>query len=133
VCSGCINELSLFDDAFIELAPPNEKEIDVEWDIVSCEHTSPLYVQNKAEMSKYYFSIQVLNVNWPVLEVNVSSDGGKTWGRTVGRDYNFFEHPNGNFGSDIVDIRIVCTNKKVVEIQNVTMEGNKKHWANANC
>jgi expansin (peptidoglycan-binding protein) len=133
VCSGCTTELGLFDDAFSQLASRDEGEIDVEWDIVSCQHNSPLYIQNKQEMSRYYFSIQVLNVNWPVLDVNVSADGGNTWQRTVGRDYNFFEHPNGNYGTDVVDIRIACSNKKIIEINNVSMEGGKKHWANSNC
>jgi expansin (peptidoglycan-binding protein) len=133
VCSGCVTELGLFQDAFAQLAPPNEKEIKVEWDIASCELNSPLYVQNKAETSKYYFALQVLNVNWPILEVNVSTDGGITWGRTIGRDYNFFEHPNGNFGTDVVDLKIVCSNRKTVEIKNVSMEGGKKHWADINC
>jgi expansin (peptidoglycan-binding protein) len=112
---------------------PFKDKVSVEWHIVSCRFTAPLAVQNAPGVSKYWFSMQVQNSNYPVSQLEVSTDHGETWKKTVSRDYNFFEGENGGFGTDMVDLKISCFNGKVVEMKNVSIAKDKKVWAESNC
>jgi expansin (peptidoglycan-binding protein) len=133
-CTGCNFDINIFDEAYYQLATKSQDRINVELGIVSCDFSAPLAVQNKEGTSAYWFSMQVQNANWPVYDMDVSIDGGRTWTLAVSRDYNFFEHPTGqSFGASVVDLRITCSNGKVVEMKGVSVAGNSKQYATSNC
>lgn len=120
-CPGTcgLNNLDLLPNGFAKLADPTLGRIDVQWSIVECGITSPIYLQNKVGSSKWWFSMQVVNSNSPVKSLEVSTDGAKTWLSTVRRDYNFFENPSG-FGVDVVDIRITSVTGEMIVINSVS-------------
>ena len=77
--------------------------------------------------------MQVLNSNWPVFDVEVSPDEGRTWFRAVGKEYNYFEKPQGGGFGNKVDLRVICSNGNVVELLDVPTGSNQRTWARGNC
>lgn len=113
---------------------PFQDKIAIEWHIVSCRFSSPIAIQNAPGASRYWFSMQIQNSNYPVSHMEVSNDHGKTWHTTVSKDYNFFEGADvAGFDTDVVDLRISCFNGKVVNMKDVMVDKDKKVWATSNC
>lgn len=80
------------------------------------------------------FSLQVLNCNYPITNLEVSADGAQTWERTVRQDYNYFERDDkSGFGKDTVVVRVTCSNGRQVIIPNVTMDPEREIVAPVNC
>jgi expansin (peptidoglycan-binding protein) len=128
--------LNLFEEGYRELVPTSNyrDKINIDWNVVSCAFSSPLAVQNKEGTSKYWFSIQIQNANWPVDAVHVSTDLGNTWENTISKDYNFFERKaGGGFDKDVVDLKISCFGGSVVFVRDVEIKDRKKIWADGNC
>jgi expansin len=92
------------------------------------------YESYKANPLPISFSLQVLNCNYPIIALDVSTDNTQSWQPTVRRDYNFFEKDkSGGFDKDIVTIRITCSNGRSVIIPNVSMASEAKTVAPVNC
>ncbi|KAK0730229.1 RlpA-like double-psi beta-barrel-protein domain-containing protein-containing protein [Lasiosphaeris hirsuta] len=134
-CPSCQqNRLNLFDDAFRKIGDPTDGIIPVTFDIVSCGITSPLWVRNKVGTSKYFFSMQVLNANFPVTALHVSTDGGNRWEETTRQNYNYFEKEGkGGFGKDRVMVRVSCSNGRQVILPDVSMEEKAETSTPVNC
>ena len=80
------------------------------------------------------FSMQVMNANYPVTALHVSTDGGQRWEATVRRDYNYFERDaKGGFGQDRVLVRVTCSNGRQVILPDVNMAEYAESKAPANC
>jgi expansin (peptidoglycan-binding protein) len=88
-------------------------------------------LHNKSGTSANWFSIQVVNANEPVKSVEVSVDGGKTWGKTERKDYNFFENPSG-FGKESVDVKITSSTGKTVVVNKVGVTADAQYKAKSN-
>ncbi|KAK0648882.1 RlpA-like double-psi beta-barrel-protein domain-containing protein-containing protein [Cercophora newfieldiana] len=134
-CPSCApNRLNLYEDAFRQIADPSDGIASVEFDIVSCGIGSQLWVRNKVGTSRWFFSMQVMNANYPVTALHVSTDGGNRWEATVRRDYNFFEREaSGGFGQDRVLVRVSCSNGRQVILPDVSMSEYSESRAPANC
>ncbi|OLN89234.1 Expansin-YoaJ 2 [Colletotrichum chlorophyti] len=132
---GCGNgQLDLFHDAFAKLDDPNKGKINVEWEQVPCSITSPIVVRNKSGTSKWWFSMQVLNHNYPITKFEVSIDNGKTWQSTVRQDYNYWQRSgNDGFAVDKVNIRVTCSNGKQVTATNVGTQAGAQFTTSGNC
>lgn len=79
------------------------------------------------------FSLQVLNCNYPITDLEVSTDGAQTWEPTVRQEYNYFERDDKTgFGKDEVIVRVSCANGNQVIIPNVTMD-EREILAPVNC
>ncbi|KAI3550925.1 rare lipoprotein A [Colletotrichum filicis] len=133
--SGCGNgQLDLFPDAFAKLDDPNKGQISVSWEQVPCGITSPLIVRNKEGTSKYWFSMQVVNHNYPVTKFEVSTDSGKSWQPTVRQDYNYWQKSSGDgFLVDTVSVRVTCSNGKQVVVNKVGTKEKASFTASGNC
>ncbi|KEZ42880.1 Uncharacterized protein SAPIO_CDS5311 [Scedosporium apiospermum] len=133
-CPSCLeNRLNLFEDAFKQIADPVDGIVDVTFDVVSCGLSSPLIVRSKIGTSRWFFSLQVLNCNYPITELEVSTDGAQTWEPTVRQEYNYFERDDKTgFGKDEVIVRVSCANGNQVIIPNVTMD-EREILAPVNC
>ncbi|KAK3941011.1 RlpA-like double-psi beta-barrel-protein domain-containing protein-containing protein [Diplogelasinospora grovesii] len=134
-CPGCApNQLDLFQDAFSQIGPLDASIININYETVSCDLNSPLFVRNKDGASKWWFSMQVFNANQPVTSLDVSTDGGKAWQTTIRRDYNYFERPSGGgFGTDAVTVRITCANGAQQTLWNIGVDGWSWFTASGNC
>ncbi|SPO05196.1 related to extracellular cellulase CelA/allergen Asp F7-like, putative [Cephalotrichum gorgonifer] len=134
-CPSCLeNRLNLSEDAFVKIADKADGIVDVEFDVVSCGLNSPLIIRNKIGTSRWFFSMQVLNANYPVTDLEVSADDNRTWESTVRQDYNFFEKEDkSGFGKDRVSVRVSCSNGNQVIIPNVSMESEVQIVAPVNC
>ncbi|GFF31118.1 expansin-YoaJ [Aspergillus udagawae] len=132
-CPGTcgLNNIDLLPNGFQQLADLKVGRIDVKWDIVKCDISSPLFLKTKTGSSKYWFSIQVVNSNVPVKSLEVSTDGGQTWQSTIRKDYNFFENPNG-FGTDFVDVRITSVMGETIMVNNVSSVSETRTDATSN-
>ncbi|UQC80989.1 rare lipoprotein A [Colletotrichum lupini] len=133
--SGCGNgQLDLSPDAFAKLDDPNKGQISVSWEQVPCGITSPLIVRNKEGTSKYWFSMQVVNHNYPVTKFEVSTDSGKSWQPTVRQDYNYWQKSSGDgFLVDTVSVRVTCSNGKQVVVNKVGTKEKASFTASGNC
>ncbi|CAI4219576.1 unnamed protein product [Parascedosporium putredinis] len=134
-CPSCLeNRLNLFDDAFRQIADPVDGIVDVTFDIASCGLDTPLIIRNKIGTSRYFFSMQVLNCNFPIVDLEVSTDNSQTWESTVRQEYNYFEREDkSGFGKDEVMLRVSCSNGRRVIIPSVTMDSEKEITAPVNC
>ncbi|TDZ28533.1 Expansin-YoaJ [Colletotrichum spinosum] len=132
---GCkAGQLDLFPDAFAKLDDPNKGQTNIQWEQVPCGITTPLVVRNKEGTSKYWFSVQVLNHNYPVTKLEASTDSGKTWKPTVRQDYNYWQKSSGDgFNADTVSVRVTCSNGKQVVISNVGTKEKAQFKALGNC
>jgi hypothetical protein len=63
--------------------------------------------------------MQVVNAVEGVTKLEVSKDGGATWGSTTRQTYNFFEYAAG-YGST-VDIRVTGVSGSTVTVKNVAI------------
>jgi hypothetical protein len=70
-----------------------------------------------------------------VFAVEVSKDGGNRWIQMISQEWNWWEFPNGKGtdGTKTFDIRITCSNGRVVDIINFPSESNSRWSANGNC
>ncbi|KAF7178180.1 hypothetical protein CNMCM7691_006852 [Aspergillus felis] len=132
-CPGTcgLNNIDLLPNGFQQLADLKVGRIDVKWDIVKCDISSPLFLKTKTGSSKYWFSIQVVNSNVPVKSLEVSTDGGQMWQSTIRKDYNFFENPSG-FGTDFVDVRITSVTGETIVVNNVSSASETRTDATSN-
>lgn len=105
--------------------------INVDWEIVKCDISKPLFLKTKTGSSKYWFSIQVVNSNVPVKSLEVSTDGGATWQPLSRTDYNFFENPSG-FGVDFVDVRVTSVTGEAIVLTNVNSASETRTDATSN-
>ena len=105
--------------------------INVDWEIVKCDISKPLFLKTKTGSSKYWFSIQVVNSNVPVKSLEVSTDGGATWQSLSRTDYNFFENPSG-FGVDFVDVRVTSVTGETIVLTNVNSASETRTDATSN-
>ncbi|KAK0611050.1 RlpA-like double-psi beta-barrel-protein domain-containing protein-containing protein [Immersiella caudata] len=134
-CPSCAqNRLNLYEEAFRQIANPNDGIANVEFDIVNCGINSQLWSRMEAYEFVNSFSMQVMNANYPVTALHVSTDGGNRWEATVRRDYNYFERESsGGFNQDRVLVRVSCSNGRQVILPNVSMEEYAESRAPANC
>ncbi|GLI82306.1 hypothetical protein PoHVEF18_010744 [Penicillium ochrochloron] len=132
-CPGTcgLNNVDLLPSAFQQLADLKVGRINVEWEVVKCGITSPLFLKTKSGSSKYWFSIQVVNSNVPVRSLEVSIDGGKTWQPLSRQEYNFFQNPSG-FGVDIVDVRVTSVTGETIVVNNVNSASETRTDATSN-
>lgn len=80
------------------------------------------------------FSLQVLNCNFPITDLEVSVDDSQTWEGTVRQDYNYFEkEEKSGFGKDTVAVRVTCSNGRQVIVPNVSMDPEREIIAPVNC
>lgn len=80
------------------------------------------------------FSMQVLNANFPVTALHVSTDGGNRWEETSRQNYNYFEKEGkGGFGKDRVMVRISCSNGRQVILPDVSMAEKAETSTPVNC
>jgi expansin len=78
--------------------------------------------------------MQVLDSNYPVTALDVSTDGAQTWQSTVRREYNYFEKEKaGGFDKDTLFVRVSCSNGRQVIIPNVSQASEAKTVAPVNC
>lgn len=118
-CPSCpTNHFDLFADAFGELSQLSTGLIDITWSYTSCDLAGPLKLRNAAGTSAYWFSMQVVNANEPVVALEVSTDGGETWQGTRRTYYNYFEESSG-FGTGIVDVRVTGVSGRTVVVNGV--------------
>lgn len=79
------------------------------------------------------FSLQVLNCNYPITDLEVTIDG-QTWEPTERQDYNYFEREDkSGFGEETVTVRITCSNGNQVVIPNVSQIPEAEIVAPVNC
>jgi expansin len=133
-CPGCgTNHLDLFPDAFARLANPSAGIIPVTWDVVPCGISSPIAVRSKEGASRWWFSMQVLNSNVAVKQLDVSTDGGRTWQGTNRKPYNFFEKSGGGgFGTETVVIRLKAYSEESLLVYNVGVNAGQQTTAGGN-
>ncbi len=80
------------------------------------------------------FSVQVLNCNFPIIAMDVSSDNAQTWQSTVRMDYNYFEKDGkGGYGKDVVSIRVSCSNGRQVIVPELRLQDKASTMAPVNC
>ncbi|KAL1608721.1 hypothetical protein SLS59_001911 [Nothophoma quercina] len=131
-CPSCTtNQLDLYEAGFAKLADTTEGKIDISWDIVPCGITTPLVLKNKEGTSAYWFSMQVQNANVAVESLEVSTDGGKTWGQTERQTFNYFQNAAG-FGTETVDVRITSTSGESITVKDVSIKENTTKTAASN-
>ncbi|KAL8297880.1 hypothetical protein RB600_002751 [Gaeumannomyces tritici] len=130
-CSG--SRLNLFSDAFKLIGDPSDGVIPINYDPISCGIAKPLRLRNKSGTSKC-FSLQVLDANYPVTALDVSTDNGQSWKSTIRKEYNYFEREgSAGFEKDFVHVRISCSNGRQVIIPNVSAANEAKTEAPVNC
>lgn len=82
---------------------------------------------------RFSFSLQVLNSNYPVTDLEVSIDG-QTWESTVIQDYNYYEREDkSGFGEETVSVRVSCSNGNQVIIPSVAQVEGEEVVAPVNC
>ncbi len=120
-CPDCSADgLDLFEDAFPLIGDPIDGTVPVTWSVEPCGLSGPLLVRNKSGTSQYWFSMQVVNANYPVTALDVSTDGGSTWQPTQRQDYNYFQKSDGSgFGTETVTVRVTCSNGGKVVLTSV--------------
>jgi expansin (peptidoglycan-binding protein) len=126
-----LNHLDLLPNGFTQLADLKVGRIDVDWEFVKCDISSPLYLSTQSGSSKYWFSMQVVNSNVPVKSLEVSTDGGNTWQPTTRSEYNFFQNASG-FGVDYVDVRITSATGETIIVKNANSAGETRTDATSN-
>ncbi|KAH8882334.1 barwin-like endoglucanase [Thozetella sp. PMI_491] len=134
-CPSCTkNRLNLFSDAFSQIANPNDGIINIQYEPVSCHLSSPLVLRTKEGSSRWFFSVQVLSANFPVIALDVSNDNLQTWQPTVRMDYNFFEKDGkGGFDKDVVAVRVTCSNGRTVVVPELRLQEKTSIAAPVNC
>ena len=69
-----------------------------------------------------------------MVSLAVSVDNGKSWERSIRKEYNFFEREkSGGFGADRVMVRVTCSNGNSVVVPDVDMASGAKTAAPVNC
>ncbi|GME66001.1 putative extracellular cellulase allergen asp f7- protein [Neofusicoccum parvum] len=131
-CPSCAkNQLDLFQGAFTEIANKSAGKVGISWEFVPCGVSGPIRLKNKEGTSQYWFSMQVLNSNFAIDSMQVSTDGGKTWQKTQRAEYNYFENDSG-FGTDTVDVKVTSSNGKSIVTKNVKVSGSSSQEADSN-
>ncbi len=78
--------------------------------------------------------MQVVNANYPVTALDVSTDGGTTWQATQRQDDNYFQKSDGSgFGTDTATVRVTCSSGKQVVLQNIGVTPETSFTASGNC
>ncbi|KAL2010208.1 hypothetical protein VTN00DRAFT_6015 [Thermoascus crustaceus] len=131
-CPSCQeNHIDLFQDAFSALASLATGLLNIKYEFVPCDISSPIVLKNKDGSSPYWFSMQVVNANIPVKTLEVSTDGGNTWQQTQREQYNFF-NKDGGFGTDTVDVKVTSKTGKVLITKGVKVGSGVSHTAAEN-
>ncbi|KAK3701583.1 hypothetical protein LTR37_015437 [Vermiconidia calcicola] len=132
-CPECPKDgLDLFENAFGAIAEKQQGIVQVDWNWVQCPISGPLSVHLKSGVSPYWFSAQVVNANKGIRELQISTNGGKTWQRGLKRmEYNFFETQSG-LGSNTVDARVISVDGDRVVVKNVAVRSDNVVAANRN-
>ena len=95
-----VHQLDLSPQAFAKLADPNTGQLDVTWQLLSPQLSSPVSVRYKVGSSRYWCGIQVIDHRNPVARLEVG--GGGSWRQLSRSSYNYFLSPNGaGCGSDL--------------------------------
>ncbi|KAH9813903.1 secreted protein [Melampsora americana] len=108
-------------------------KIQITWEVVSCEMSTPIKLINKVGVSAHWFSMQVAGANNPVKSLEISTDQGKTWKPTKRQaGYNFFQPDQAAQGTS-GDIRVTCSNGKIVITKKVSFTSSGMQNASGNC
>jgi hypothetical protein len=109
--------------------------VNVEFKAVSCKHPDPLQIQFSSDMDSTYFSVQVLNANYPVFNMSVRPSGQEEWRELLPRYWNFFERPENEEVGQKVDFKVDCSfaGGEVVYLENVSVQAGRRVYATKNC
>lgn len=78
--------------------------------------------------------MQVINANYQVTGMQVSTDGDKTWTSTVRQDYDYFQKSDGSgFQTAMTTVKVTCSNGNSVTISNVRTTVSSSYTASGNC
>lgn len=106
------------------------------WDVrvvVSLPFPMPPLSSANRLFLRFSFSLQVLNSNFPVTDLEVTVDG-QTWESTERQDYNYFEREDkSGFGEETVTVRVTCSNGNRVVIPSVSQVPEEEIAAPVNC
>jgi hypothetical protein len=82
-----------------------------------------------------YFSVQVLNANYPVFDIWARPAGQGEWRQLRPRDWNFFEGPENEEIPRPADFKVDCSQGGggVVYLENVLIQAGQRVDATANC
>jgi len=117
MCPNCgTNHLDLDPIAFTKLAPKKTGRLNnIKWKIVPCNYNRPVQYHFKIGSSRWWFALQVLYHNVPVVSMEISTNGGKKWTKVERLDYNYFVN-NSGFGPGPYTVRITGENgQKLVD------------------
>jgi expansin (peptidoglycan-binding protein) len=124
----------LFNDIWSRLTPDLRDTLPVTWEVTSCQHQEPLAVQFTDGANSDWVSLQVLNHNFPVLDVWIrtaegrADDGG--WEKMDSKNYNVFTTQQRVAK---IDVRVDCSNKKSVVLKDSVVKGGEIVRAIQNC
>ena len=109
--------------------------MEVQFQGVSCNHIDPLQLQFSNDLDASYFSVQVLNSNYPVFNMSVRATGQEEWQELIPRYWNFFERPENEEVGSNVDLKVDCsfTGGGVVEVDNIQVQPGLRIYASQNC
>lgn len=143
-CASCRPDLTIFEEAWQALGFPTTQSLaDVEWDLTSCKHADPLALRFAQGATKYWVSAQIVNANYPVVDLWVRKNGATAadgnlgkWSKMVGQSYNYFTPPVNSSGviyGMASDFKIDCSNGASVVLEGVKVEAVKTISASGNC
>jgi expansin (peptidoglycan-binding protein) len=126
----------LSNDAWRLLNVGSVDRTSIDWDIVSCQHKEPLAVHFAEGANTWWISLQIVNANWPILDVWIreaqkdrANDDG-SWLEMEGKHYNYFTTTKQ---MSKVDVRVRCSNQRVIWMRNIVPESNVTVQADQNC
>jgi expansin (peptidoglycan-binding protein) len=125
----------LFNDVYERLSSKPSDLMPVEWDITSCQHHEPLVVRFAEGANPWWVSLQIINHNYPVLDVWLRPAQGRMddddgWSKMEGKRYNYF---TTNQLLRKMDVKVLCSNQLYVLIRDVTIGSGAVISADRNC
>ena len=124
----------LFNDIWSRLTPSPRDTMPVTWEVTSCQHQNYLAVQFTEGANPDWVSLQVVNHNFPVVEVWVRPAEGRSddegWERMDSKNYNVFTTSQRMAK---IDVRVDCSNKKTVLVRSIVVASGSVIRANQNC
>lgn len=85
----------------------------------------------KVGSSKYWFSMQVVNSNIAVSNLEISTDGGNSWQGLVRKEYNYFEKSDGT-GTDVVDVKVTAVDGRTIVVKGASVASESSKIADGN-
>ncbi|KAG0152102.1 hypothetical protein CROQUDRAFT_35703 [Cronartium quercuum f. sp. fusiforme G11] len=107
-----------------------------DWEVVPCPlpKDSKMLIIGKDGASKWYLSLQVANTFNTVINVEVEVE--EKWYPIYRKRYNYWEFEEGEIRPSVVEnanVRVTCSNGRVVTIPEVKIEAHKVVQAEGNC